>query len=152
MAASLDPAMSDARFRNLVTRELNHAATEDEIAFLRRPDVQPRWREALIYLRVHAEAQADLIVREMAAEHQKCLAMGPEGKSIWFRYKEQAERRKASAGNFVRKVQLRLSFIRSLRQQQAAVVRDETYWRSRARRLGQLCNEIMQAEDVARKR
>jgi hypothetical protein len=72
--------------------------------------------------------------------------MGPTGKSIWFRYKLQAERRKSATGNFVRKVQLRLVQIRSLRQQEAAFGRDEIYWRTRAKRLGQICNEIMQTE------
>jgi hypothetical protein len=148
-AVDMDSMMSDAQFRAIVSRELNRTATVDEIAFLKQLEIIPRWREALVQLRTHAENQITLINNEMAAEQQRCLDMGPSGKEMWFRYKASAERRKASAGNFIRKVQLRLSQIRSLRQQEAVQVaysQDAAYWRNRARRLGQLCNEILQAE------
>ena len=148
MADELDTNMSDAQFRTLVTRELNRAASEVEVTFLKRADILPRWREVLVQLRGRGEMQISQINHEMLAEQQRCIEMGPSGKALWFRFKSQAERRKAAAGNFIRKVQLRLTLIRRLRQQEATVARteDATYWRARAKRLGRLCNEIMQAE------
>ncbi|MBA3822414.1 MAG: hypothetical protein H0X24_00760 [Ktedonobacterales bacterium] len=148
MPGNLDTKMPDAQFRTIVTRELNRAATEEEIAFLKRPDVLPRWREVLVQLRGRGEMQISQINHDMLAEHQRCIAMGPIGKTTWFLYKSDAERQKSAAGNFIRKVQLRLTIIRSLRQQEAAVIRtdDTTSWRARAKRLGHLCHEIMQAE------
>jgi transposase InsO family protein len=141
-----EPTISDAQFRGIVTRELNRSATEDEIALLKR--LHTRWREVLVELRSHAESHIGLINKDIAIEHQRCLEMGPSGKHVWFQNKIALEQRRAAAGNFIRKVQVRLAQIRSLRQQEAAVVRsdDMTYWRMRAKQLTHLCNEIMQAE------
>lgn len=148
MTGSPDATMTETQFRHLVTRELNHQATEDEIAWLKHPTNLPRWREMLVTLRSRVEGQIERINQDMLDEHQRCMTLGPEGKQIWFSYKSNAEKQRSAAGNFIRKVQLRLSLIRRLRQQQAIALPPEevAYWRARARSLAHLCHEIMEHE------